>query len=49
MDVPIRTAFTPNHTELMTIKLYMQAVTGNGQANWSSSDNRLMSITEIVQ
>ena len=49
IDVPIRTVFTPNHTELMTIKLYMYALTGNGQANWSSSDNRLMSVTEIVQ
>ena len=49
VDVPIRTVFTPNHTELMTIKLYLFAVTGNGQTNWSAGDYRLMSVTEIVQ
>ncbi len=49
VDVPIRTTFIPLHTNLMTIKLYLYAVTGNGQANWSASDNRLMTVTEIAQ
>ena len=31
----IRTTFIPLHTSLMTLRLYLYAVTGNGGNNWS--------------
>ena len=48
-ETPIRVTFTPLHTNAMTIKLYAYAITGNAEFNWSASDYRLMSVTEIVQ
>ena len=49
IDIPIRSAFTPNHTNTMTLQLYCYAVTADFASNWSASDSRLMTCTEIAQ
>ena len=49
IDVPIRSHFTPQHTNAMTINLRATAITGDFASNWSSGDYRLMTVTEIAQ
>lgn len=49
VDVPIRSTFIPNHTNAMTLRLYVTAQTGDFLSNWSSGDSRLMTVTEIAQ
>ena len=49
IDIPIRSHFTPQHTNAMTINLRAEANAGDFASNWSSADYRLMTVTEIAQ